>query len=430
MGAGTYLGFPGLLYPASNAPPPGHAADGLARAALVVPRDTAGNPAAGGRIVLLSIGMSNTTQEYCAPTNPSPCTAWSFAGQAAADPAVDHTTLAIVNGAAGGKSAAFWDSPTDPDYGRVLSSDLAPLGLTEAQVQAAWVKVANPGPTQSLPSASADAYTLETQMGNIVRALKTRYPNLALVYFSSRIYAGYAQTPLNPEPYAYESGFAVKWIVGAQIAQQDAGGAVVDPRAGDLGLAGGAPWIGWGPYLWADGPTPRSDGLVWLPGDLSSDGTHPSSAGQQKVGAMLLSFFKADPTSRSWFLASIAPSPLTFTALAPCRVLDTRAADGPLGGPALAAGSARTFTIAGTCAVPSDAKAISANVTVTQATAPGSLALAPGGASPGGTVSYSAGQTRANNVLLALDAAGALDAVALQPSGSVHVVLDVNGAFR
>jgi hypothetical protein len=146
-------------------------------------------------------------------------------------------------------------------------------------------------------------------MGNIVRALKTRYPHLQLVFFSSRIYAGYATTTLNPEPYAYESGFAVKWIIQAQIDQMRNGGTIVDTRAGDLSLNSGAPWLAWGPYLWADGTTPRSDGLVWLQNDLAADGTHPSQSGQQKVGSMLLAFFAGSSYTMPWFCALPGCSP-------------------------------------------------------------------------------------------------------------------------
>ena len=313
MGGQTYLGFPGGLYQnGTNAPPADHASAGAARAAMVVPLDASGNAAASGKIVLLSIGMSNTTQEFCSSGGLTPCASWSFVGQAAADASVNHATLVLVNGARSGQTAATWDFPSDSNYDRVRDTDLANAGATERQVQVAWVKVANPGPAVSLPSASADAYTLETQMGNIVRALKTRYVNLQLVYFSSRIYAGYATSTLNPEPYAYESGLAVKWLVQAQIDQMRNGGTIVDARAGNLNIAIGAPWIAWGPYLWANGAMPRSDGLTWLAADLQSDGTHPSQSGQAKVGAQLLSFFKTAPTARGWFLAGCAADAATL----------------------------------------------------------------------------------------------------------------------
>jgi hypothetical protein len=301
LGQQTYLGFSGGLYPGgSNDAPSDHASAGRLRAVAIEPLDVAGRPSRRGRYVLLSIGMSNTTQEFCSESSAPPCDSWTFAGQAAADPAVNRTTLAIVNGAAGGKSAGFWDAPGRADYDRIRDTRLSPAGLSEQQVQIAWVKVANPGPTVSLPAGVADAYTLVTQSGNIVRALKVRYPNLQQVFLSSRIYAGYATTTLNPEPYAYESGFAVKWLVEAQIQQRRTGR--IDARAGDLGDAV-APWIGWGPYLWADGTNPRSDGLVWERADLAGDGTHPSRSGQAKVGTLLLRFFKESPWTRCWFLA-------------------------------------------------------------------------------------------------------------------------------
>lgn len=301
MGHTRYKTFPGRLYPGGNPVPADHAAAGAAHAAAIVPRDPAGAPDPAGKYVLLSIGMSNTTQEFCSASGATPCDPFTFTGQALADPAVNRTTLAIANGALGGRTADFWDSASDADYDRVRDTVLAPRGLSEAQVQIAWVKVANAGPRTALTSPQADAWRLLTQQGNIVRALKARYPNMQQVFLSSRIYGGYATTALNPEPYAYESGFAVKWLVGAQIEQMRSG--QVDPRAGDLDYTTVAPWIAWGPYLWADGMRPRSDGLRWLRGDLAADGTHPSVSGRQKVGALLLDFFKTSPQASCWFLA-------------------------------------------------------------------------------------------------------------------------------
>jgi hypothetical protein len=251
----------------------------------------------------LSIGMSNTTQEFCSGSSTTTgCSTWSFMGQAGTDAGVNHTTLAVVNGARGGQDAQTWDAATDANYDSIRLNRLGPLGLTERQVQVVWVKQADAGPSDSLPSAQSDAYGLETRLGNIVRALRTRYPNVKVVFLSSRIYAGYATTTLNPEPYAYESGFAVKWLVQAQIDQMANGGMIADARAGDLNYNMGAPWVAWGPYLWADGMTPRQgDGLVWQSTDFVQDGTHPSQSGQQKVGTMLLAFFKSSPFTKCWF---------------------------------------------------------------------------------------------------------------------------------
>lgn len=303
LGAGTYLGFEGGLYPGgANAPPADHAAEGARRSARIEPLDRSGAPAPEGRIVLLSVGMSNTTQEFCSGPVTA-CAPWSFAGQATADAVVDRAVLAIVDGALGGHDAEEWDDPADPAYDRVRDTRLAPLGLTEAQVQAVWLKQANARPTSSLPAADADAFQLQSALGDVIRALAHRYPNLEQVFVSSRTYGGYATTSLNPEPYAFETGFAVKWLIEAQIEQGRSG--AVDVGAGDLD-PGAAPWLAWGPYLWADGERPRSDGLVWQRGDFVGDGTHPSASGEEKVGALLLDFFSTAPAARCWFRSDVA----------------------------------------------------------------------------------------------------------------------------
>jgi hypothetical protein len=121
-----------------------------------------------------------------------------------------------------------------------------------------------------------------------------------------------------------------------------------------------------------------------------------------------------------------------FYAVAPCRLVDTRNAAGPLGGPALSAGSRRSFTLAGHCGIPADAQALSLNVTVTGSTAAGDLQLFAGGTTAPGTptINYRAGETRANNAVARLGSSGDLAVQCDQGIGVVHLVLDVDGYFR
>lgn len=298
----TYYGHSGGLYPGgANFPPPDHDSAARARRNSLKPLDVNGDESPFGKYVLLSIGSSNTSQEWCSAGSGPPCSSWSVMGRAALDPGVNHYTLVIVNGAADGQDAPQWTSPTSPNYERIKVGRLAPLGLSENQVQAVWLDLFDPRPTTSLPSDTADANTLVANLGMVVRALRARYPYLRLVFVSSRVYGGYATIDLNPEPYAYESGFAVKWLIESQINEMR--GRTANPRAGTLDyVKRAAPLILWGPYLWAAGASQRSDGLYWLPTDFEPDGTNPSQPGESKVAEKLLEFFKNSPYSRCWFV--------------------------------------------------------------------------------------------------------------------------------
>ncbi|MGC3967510.1 MAG: hypothetical protein QM775_09120 [Pirellulales bacterium] len=131
-----------------------------------------------------------------------------------------------------------------------------------------------------------------------MQVVHERFPNCRLAYVSSRTYGGYATTRLNPEPYAYESGFAVKWLIEEQLK----GGAELNFDAAKGPVR--APWLSWGPYLWAEGATPRkADGYSYAPTDFSGDGTHHSQQGLRKGGEQVLKFLRADSTTKNWFSA-------------------------------------------------------------------------------------------------------------------------------
>jgi hypothetical protein len=123
-----------------------------------------------------------------------------------------------------------------------------------------------------------------------------------------------------------------------------------------------------------------------------------------------------------------------FFEVTPCRILDTRNPIGPLGGPRLAASSIRRFEATGSCGIPAEAQAISANVTVTNATTDGRLVVYPGDLSVPPlveTLVFRAGRTRANNTILGLarDGSGSFNAQNAT-SGTLDLIVDVTGYFQ
>jgi PKD repeat protein len=305
LGPGLYEGFSGGLYPnGANTRPPAHEAAGLNIATnQVMPLDANGNVNTNtGKIVMISIGMSITTYEFGSYGS------FSFEARANADPA-KNPRLMIVDCAQSAMDAPNW---TNVNAATWATNDvlLAAAGVTSNQVQVAWMK-------QLLSTAASDgpfpihAQHLQTQLEQIARNARIHYPNIHLLYIScrSRAYTTDTNTTFSPEPYAYESGWSTKWAVQDQI--NGTNNLNYDSNDGPVV----APWLSWGPYLWADGTTPRSDGLEWLCSDVQSDFQHPSTGGVFKVAGELLSFFKTDPTAMPWFLKpTLTPPTLSVSA--------------------------------------------------------------------------------------------------------------------
>jgi hypothetical protein len=126
-----------------------------------------------------------------------------------------------------------------------------------------------------------------------------------------------------------------------------------------------------------------------------------------------------------------AYAPMMFYTLTPCRVLDTRNTNGPYGGPAIPPQDVRTFSVINQCGIPSDARAVSANITIVSPPAAGNLRMYPGeGPSPlTSVINYRPGQVRANNTIARIGG-GEITIENDQISGTAQVILDVNGYFK
>ena len=279
-----YKGEDGGLYgKGQNEPPQEHLENALRVSKTIQPLNAQGKPTKDGQIGFVSIGMSNTTQEF------------STFLQLANDDAEKSSHVVLVDGAQGGMEAQAWAEKDRPWDG--LDQRLKKAGVSEQQVQVVWMKQARRSPA-SFGEFPKHADEMNGHMVVILHKLQERFPNLKIVYLSSRIYAGYARSNLNPEPYAYESGFAVRRLIQKQIN----GDAALNYDASNGKIQ--SPLLLWGPYLWADGENGRTlDDLTWTLEDYAQDGTHPSPSGRRKVAEQLLRFFKHDPTTKEWFLA-------------------------------------------------------------------------------------------------------------------------------
>jgi hypothetical protein len=274
LGSAQYLGFAGGLYPdGKNSRPSAYEEVGVALGATVQPVDRDGRPSTSGKIVMISIGMSNASREFS-----------QFIRLADAD-ARRNPSLLMIDAARNGADATQIAVPFG-DYWIDVDRQLRRCEISSAQVQVVWLKTALAREPRGFPES---ARLLQRTLRSIVGILRTKFPQLKLVYVSSRTYGGYSESDLSPEPGAYESAFGVKWFIEECI----------NNPSPDRSI----PWVSWGPYLWADGLTPRSDGLIWERSDFEPDGVHTSAQGALKVATMLLEFFQKDTAANLWFFS-------------------------------------------------------------------------------------------------------------------------------
>jgi hypothetical protein len=292
------LGYFGGLYEnGSNEYPPDHLAAGLEISRNIQPLDADGNPSPDGKIGLITIGNGDTDRVICSPFRTGDCWSGSFTEMIRDNPRVNPSVV-VVNAA----HEDFTAREIDPILDNLQRYVLEPAGISERQVQVAWLQMSKDHPFVDITCACADDYNLKIDMGITLRALKARYPNLQTAYLSSRPFAGYSADAWNTEPFAYDTAIMMRIMIWDQLEQVRTGTVFNDSRVGQINYTKGqAPWIAWGPYMWANGETPRSDGLTWLPEDY--DGPLLSEKGASKAAGLLFDFFMSDPTTRMWFAA-------------------------------------------------------------------------------------------------------------------------------
>lgn len=243
---------------------PAQLAAGLEAASRITPRALNGNPAENGKVVFLSVGMSNTSN------------VWNGFRSAMNQAGTAPSTLKWVDATKGGAGAPQWADPTC-DCWTDLDAKLVKQNVSAKQVQAIFLMLVTPHPWQS-PSVNAARYAQDVE--SILNQLEAQFPNLQIVYLAGNYYGGYdTNQDKTPEPHGYWENRELQGI-------QDSHAGVWVSAATSM--------------LWTDGATPRWDGLTLLCSDTTDGGVHLNATGKAKMGGWLYDSLMSDPTTLGW----------------------------------------------------------------------------------------------------------------------------------
>lgn len=257
-----------------------------------------------GPFVFMAIDSSNLWDEFKEFTN-------TFGAAPDLNP-----QMTLVNASTGGCDTFSWAYDTPCGGANVpaweqMDAKLAAKGMTRADVKVVFTKIVTAKFRFSAKQFEPRLVQEKQFARDFLTALRVKLPNVTMVYLSSRIYAGYSTAGvLSPEPMAYETGWAVRDLIDEQHT------AVLQANTSSPMHDQNVPWVTWGPYMWADGTTPRVDALTppastqtWLCSDfqglplgMAQDGIHAHKTGWVKIATHLDFTLRSSPHASIWYL--------------------------------------------------------------------------------------------------------------------------------
>jgi PKD repeat protein len=195
----------------------------------------------------------------------------------------------------------------------------------------------------------------------------------------------------------------------------------------------GTPTTGPGPLnvAFTDISTGTPGTWAWTFGDGGTSAlqnpSHTFNPGTWTVSLTVTNILGTNTMTKAGYITVSVPPGASYFPIAPIRVLDSRAG---LGTNRFNANVAKDFQVTNGTSIPSNATAVTGNLTVTAQTAKGYIILAPTAGSSTSTLNFPVADNRANGVTVALSGTGKLNAVYKAAAGkTAHLLFDVTGYF-
>ncbi len=231
--------------------------------------DAAGNVNINGKIGILEIGGSNPAIIY-----------EGLQKNQANDPGFG-SKLTFVNAGMNAMDLSDILKPTT-DYWDNVATFLTTNGLTAAQVQVVFCIEDN---LKNDDITFTRTTSLQSDYVALLDFIRTKYPNCKLFLVGDRGYSGYSTDPRHKEPIGYLNGWGVKLFV-----QQYSDG-----------LLPLYPVVDWLDYYWANGETPRFDGLTYSREDYRPGYIHFTDEKAEELGVATHARLKTDVGTSYWY---------------------------------------------------------------------------------------------------------------------------------